>query len=151
MSLSWGKITWFLFHTLAEKIKEESFNEKKDDLFKLIFLICSNLPCPECQEHALQTLKLLKINAIKSKCDFKKFIWSFHNIVNRRRKMPMFSYEDCETMYNKAKMENILNNFYIIWGKQYRVMKLMGDTFKRDRCIEYIKKWMANNGSHFDI
>jgi len=32
----WGQPTWFLFHTLAEKVKEENFDKIKNDLFSFI-------------------------------------------------------------------------------------------------------------------
>ena len=48
MTKTWGPCTWYLFHTLAEKVKEESFPLIKESLISLIIRICSNLPCPEC-------------------------------------------------------------------------------------------------------
>ena len=86
-----------------------------------------------------------------NKEDFQKVLWSFHNIVNKRRRVQQFSFEDCQKLYKNAKLNNILENFYIIWSKNFRVMKLMGDTFKRDRCIEHVKKWIYTNKDHFDI
>ena len=43
MTKTWGPCTWYLFHTLAEKVKEESFPLIKDSLISLIIRICSNL------------------------------------------------------------------------------------------------------------
>ena len=94
MTIAWGTITWFLFHTLAEKIKPESFENKKNELLKIIFLICNNLPCPECQDHAKETMKSMKINMIKNKEDFQKMLWTFHNMVNKRRRVEQFTYEE---------------------------------------------------------
>ena len=33
MTKTWGPPTWYLFHTLAEKIKDEHFNEMKRNNF----------------------------------------------------------------------------------------------------------------------
>ena len=48
----WGEPTWFLFHTLAEKTKDNYFPTIKNELFSFIKKICNNLPCPECAQHA---------------------------------------------------------------------------------------------------
>ena len=40
MSISWGTITWYLFHGLAEKIKEEKFEEKRSEIVGLIIKVC---------------------------------------------------------------------------------------------------------------
>ena len=40
--LPWGEPIWFLFHTLAHKIKEKSFLIVKNELLNIIFLICNN-------------------------------------------------------------------------------------------------------------
>jgi hypothetical protein len=151
MSLEWGTITWFLFHTLAEKIKDTSYVEKKDELLKIIILICHSLPCPDCQEHAKETLKYLKKNTLNTKEDFQKMLWSFHNLVNRRRRVPAFNFEECKVKYEKANLNVILNNFYIIWSQNYRVMKLMGDSFNRDMTLKHVRKWMETNSQHFDM
>ena len=44
MTKVWGPCTWFLFHTLAEKIKEEEFTDAKHKLLSFIANICNNLP-----------------------------------------------------------------------------------------------------------
>ena len=150
MTISWGTITWFLFHTLAEKIKTESFDNKKHELLKLIFLICNNLPCPECQDHAKETMKNMKINMIRTKEDLQKMLWTFHNIVNKRRKVQQMTFEECQDKYAKAKLATIASNFFIVWSTNYNVMKLMGNSFNRDRCIEYVKKWLNENRNHFE-
>ena len=47
-TMKWGEPTWFMFHTLAEKIKPEYFQEIRMDLLNIIYTICTNLPCPDC-------------------------------------------------------------------------------------------------------
>ena len=101
MSISWGTITWYLFHGLAEKIKDEKFNDKKEEIIGLIVKICKLLPCPECSDHAQHTLSFAKLQNIKTKEDLQKFIWSFHNIVNKRRKVQLFTFEESKEKYSK--------------------------------------------------
>jgi hypothetical protein len=151
MSITWGTITWYLFHTIAEKIKEESFPSKKKELLHLINIICNSLPCPECQEHAKDTLKYMKPQEIHTKDDFQKMLWSFHNFVNKRRGVKQFTLQECNDKYKNGNLQVILQNFYMLWSKNYKVMKLLGDAFMRNRTTEYVKKWMDQNKDHFDV
>ena len=56
----WGNITWILFHTLACKIKDDSPVNIVNNVFSNIILICNNLPCPYCRDHASSYLKKYK-------------------------------------------------------------------------------------------
>ena len=58
MTKLWGPPTWFLFHTLAEKIKEDKFDTMKIDIINMIKRICRNLPCNDCSGHTTHNLKI---------------------------------------------------------------------------------------------
>ena len=55
----WGNATWYLFHTLSFKMKDEHFGELKNDFLNICTKICANLPCPDCSEHANAIMKNL--------------------------------------------------------------------------------------------
>ena len=63
----WGKYTWILFHWIAENIKQEHFDSERTNLINIIQSICSNLPCPSCQEHANEYLRLRPLNKVRTK------------------------------------------------------------------------------------
>ena len=65
----WGPAIWYLFHTLAFKMKNQHFNEMKNSLLDFFVLVSANLPCPECTEHAQQETR----NLDKSKITNKKY------------------------------------------------------------------------------
>jgi hypothetical protein len=50
--MKWGEPIWNLFHVLAEKVKEETFANIREELLNIIYTICANLPCPDCANHA---------------------------------------------------------------------------------------------------
>ena len=47
----WGPNTWNLLHIIAEKVYEDKFDLCKNDIYKMISLICSSIPCPICKEN----------------------------------------------------------------------------------------------------
>ena len=81
---AWGILTWMLFHTLAEKIKEEYFNYYSNGIISLIKKTCYCLPCPYCREDARKYLSSFNFKLIKSKEDLKLFLYDFHNHVNNK-------------------------------------------------------------------
>ena len=91
--MKWGAPTWFLFHTLAEKVKPEHFQDIKKDLLNLIYTICSNLPCQMCAKHAVQYLNNVNFNNITTKESLRFMLHRFHNEVNRRKNVPEFPLE----------------------------------------------------------
>ena len=131
----WGNITWIFIHSLAEKINEEKFNECKNIVVKIIFDICQNLPCPDCREHAIQTLKASKINRLTNKSDLKSFLWEFHNIVNKKLKKDNISFEECNNKYSKAKLNAIIIRFFNVYNNIMYVEKMMADSFHRKRFL----------------
>ena len=81
---AWGVITWMLFHTLAEKIKNNYFTSYIHTILIFIQKICNCLPCPYCREDAKKYLSSFNFSLIKSKMDLKLFIYDFHNNVNKK-------------------------------------------------------------------
>ena len=130
----WGNATWYLFHTLAFKLKEE-YNDIIPELCNHIVQICRHLPCPDCRSHATQTLANCRKGNIKSKENLIIFLLQFHNIVNQRLKKPLFSREEHDKLYSRANTRLIVSNFSIIMSKNANNSKAMLDTFSRKRVV----------------
>uniref|UniRef100_A0A6C0CS61 thiol oxidase n=1 Tax=viral metagenome TaxID=1070528 RepID=A0A6C0CS61_9ZZZZ len=107
----WGNACWYLFHTLAYKLKE---NQEKEIpvILDHILAICGNLPCPDCANHAIKTLKRLNRRAVNSKEMLVKTLFEFHNIVNRRIGKNQFTRKQHDEMYSRAQFFPIYNNFW---------------------------------------
>ena len=63
----WGPITWNLFHTMAEKIKDDKYDQYFPELWKHFTRICHSLPCPHCSEHATHYIKQYRQSQFKNK------------------------------------------------------------------------------------
>ena len=144
----WGSSTWFLFHTLSCKMKDEHFDELKDDFLNITARICANLPCPDCSEHATAIMKNLNRGNIKTKKDLQMFFYDFHNSVNKRTKKPIYNENDmCK--YKNAITKNIVFNFISTMSKKYHNIKLLTNSFHKDSTMNDFKKWISHNSNKF--
>ena len=148
--LPWGEPIWFLFHTLAHKVKEKSFHLIKDELLNIIFLICNNLPCPDCANHATRYLQGVNFDTIATKEQLKEMLFNFHNSVNMRKGLPIFPREQLDERYNTAITVNIINNFYYNFDKSSHNQKMAANGFHRTRTIQRMKTWIAKHIYYFD-
>lgn len=144
----WGNATWLLFHTLSCKMKDEHFDELKDDFLNICLKICANLPCPECSEHATYIMRNLNRGNIKTKKDLQMFFFDFHNSVNKRTKKLIYNENDiCK--YKNAITKNIVYNFISIMSKKYHNIKLLTNSFHKDAAMNDFRKWISHNCNKF--
>jgi len=143
----WGPPTWILFHTLAEKIKEEEFIKHKKQLFLNIKNVCNNLPCPECRFHATSFMDKINIDKCPNKTEFKKMLFSFHNEVNARKR---YTIQDISVLdkYNEPPIQELINIIYAIYTKNPGNNQLI-DAFHRQKCIYNLNKWYNENKNIF--
>lgn len=148
-TMKWGKPTWFLFHTLAEKVSESQFHTIRKELLDIIYSICTNLPCPDCANHARTYLDGINFNTIQTKQDLKMMLFIFHNTVNKRKGYEVFRYEELDEKYSLAITVNIIQNFmsyYLI--KNPAPQMIANDMFRR-RIITNVQQWLKTNSSLF--
>ena len=146
---NWGPPIWVLFHTIAAKIKEDTFNYMGPQFFNIIKKICRNLPCPDCSEHATNFLSKVNFQHIKNKNDLIALLYIFHNFVNKRKKKNLYNSKNLES-YNQSN----LNQAYINFSNVYKTkgnMKLLADNFQRQIIINELKKWLNENRNNFNL
>lgn len=149
--MKWGEPTWFLFHTLAEKVKPEFFPEIQKELLNLIYTICSNLPCPNCAKHATQYLNGINFNTINTKDALRFMLHRFHNEVNRRKGVAEFPLEQLTPKYSVANTINIIHHFMPFFEDSNRSMKLIADDLHRARVALQMKAWFNKNIGYFEL
>ena len=75
--MRWGEPTWYLFHALAEKVKEDKFHIVRQELLNTIYSICKNLPCPLCANHATEYMNGINFNTIQTKQNLIDFLLAY--------------------------------------------------------------------------
>jgi hypothetical protein len=148
--MKWGEPTWFLFHSLAQKIKEENFGIIRSELINTIYIICKNLPCPICATHATQYMNSINFSTIQTKKDLIDLLWRFHNEVNVRKSIPVFPYEQLEEKYSRANLVNIILLFMYHFKDKHRSLKLIADDMYRQQIALKMQDWFRQNLQYFD-
>ena len=143
----WGPPTWTLLHTFAEKINENEFSKLMPQLFGLIRRMCSYLPCPECSQHATLFLSKITPQQISTKIEFKNTMYLFHNMVNVRKKKPLYNYGNMN-YYQGLNIINVFNNFVSVYNTKGN-MQLLAESFQRSLIIKDLKKWLVTNINSF--
>ena len=145
----WGPACWNLFHTLAEKIKEDHFPIIGQQLYSQIVSICQNLPCKDCADHAKLFLSKINPSNLKSKNDLKNLLYIFHNTVNTRKQQNSFKYENLE-IYKQNNLILIFNKFSYTYNTNGN-MQLIAENYYRVRILGSFKQWLMQNMSHFEV
>jgi hypothetical protein len=146
----WGNAVWYLFHTLAEKIKPE-YNTELPILLENIVSICNHLPCPECKHHATMMLATINKAAISStRENLIDFLWTFHNEVNRRTKAPAYPKESLN-IYKTAKTLAIIQNFIKVMTATSNNEKTMLHGFHRSLYLKKFKEYVRDNLYKYNI
>ena len=148
-SMKWGEPIWFFFHTVAEKVRSESFHIVKQDLLNIIYKVCANLPCPMCANHAIEYMNKINFNAIQTKEQLKDLLFVFHNSVNVRKKFPIFMRKDLDEKYSRANTINIIQHFLNIFQQKTSNIHMIANNMHRTSITNEIKTWFNNNIQHF--
>lgn len=146
----WGPPCWAMMHTLATRVKEEEFENVKENLWFIINEICNNLPCPECRQHAMSLMKRAnKFNILKTKNNLEVFLFDFHNLVNKQKGYRIFNQEDYNFKYKSIDIREVIINFFNIFNLSTRNNNLMMETFHRQRFIQKFMQWIQTNKTKF--
>jgi hypothetical protein len=147
----WGNHTWLFMHVFVEKIKPEYFLEEKSNIISILTKICNNLPCPECSQHASNLMNTYNFNNIRDKSNMKKFVYDFHNHVNKKLNKPEFDFNLLDETYGKVNLIAALHNLNIILNKNINVPKLMMATMHRKSIGKFIIDYFKKNTHKYII
>ena len=146
----WGNACWYLFHTLAEKLKPECDDEVQTILYHFK-QVSFNLPCMDCAKHATDMMQNAKLDKVKTRDDLKQFFLMFHNVVNKKLNKPIFSKDECDKRYATANTVKIINHFIAVMkSNQIASEKTMMNTLTRHLCVDGIAKYIRENGYKFN-
>jgi hypothetical protein len=149
--IKWGEPFWNLFHVLAEKVKDSDFPYIRTGFLNMIYTICSNLPCPDCTQHAIQYLNGINFNTIQTKGQLREMLYHFHNAVNIRKGYPIYPIDQLESKYKTKQLVPVIEEFIRHFLAKPTSFRLIADDLQRKRVSTSIKEWFKNHIYAFDL
>ena len=149
---TWALPTWAFFHTLAEKISKKFLEDKTSEILQMIKLICANLPCPVCREHAITFMNTVSPNSIKTKKNLRNMFFYFHNNVNARLGKRLYKGEKMKK-YKYGRFDIIYSNFVSNYTRNYNTRLLAGKfstNYKRKQIGKQLNVWFKKNWNNFN-
>lgn len=147
--MHWGTSLWYFFHTYAEKINDNFFENNKNIIIGHFTSCIAILPCPMCQLHAKKNLRKYNLKNITNKNDFKRFLMSFHNDVNEELKKPKFSEGELNSLYSKANFNRIIINVMNNFTKNLHLSRNLNDSMLRKITMNNILNFIDLNKKEF--
>jgi len=143
----WGPPTWTMLHILAEKVSETDYPRLSAQLFGMIKRICAVLPCPDCSQHATTFFNTVKMTTISTKQDFINMLYLFHNMVNGKKKKPLFNHMNM-VKYKQINIQIAFKNFVAVYNTRGN-MKMLAEAFQRQLVIRDLRNWLNTNRISF--
>jgi len=134
---TWGNTIWYLFHGLIHNLDDNKFNDYKNDFIYIFKSISYNLPCPDCSKDAKDIILKTNFDIINTKIEMEKYIFNFHNHVNKKLNKKEFDFDELK-MYKNINIDAVINNFIFVFSKKSNVPELMGTAFTRQNTIPSI-------------
>jgi hypothetical protein len=147
--MKWGEPTWILFHTLAEKVNENTFSQIRVELLNTIYSICANLPCPDCAEHATAYLNGINFKTIQTKEQLKYMLYTFHNTVNAKKGVELFPISNLDK-YAQMNLITVIYTFMPFFQDKSNSIRMIANDFHRNRIASQLKIWFNAYISYFD-
>ncbi len=142
----WGTPTWFLFHTIAARIKEDYYESNYEYIWDFIKNCCATLPCPFCREHAVNYTKNISLSEVNTKEKLQNILFNFHNTANTNSGSKTENISILEK-YNNANIGKVFKLFEDRFFKSYIGTRMFNDwqknIFKKD-FINFKKKVNGN-------
>lgn len=137
----WGKYTWYMFHTIAERLNDTFYENNYKDIYHFVLYTCDNLPCPYCREHAMKYLKQnIKVEYLTKKENFKRFLFNFHNTVNKRTNKSEIQYEEL-IIYKKINIDQLYDIYSDRFFNSYYGTKVFTDWYKNKYKEKLVVFW----------
>lgn len=143
--LEWGAPIWIFMHTLSAKIKPDCYLELRDSLWTMLERICQNLPCPDCSAHATEYIRNIRKHTLSTSAEFEWMLFVFHNTVNARKLVPLFSEDSFHTLYSEKRWDEVFPPFMKTMQYSYGSMLNMMHNDSRKMLTKNIVDWFRQN------
>jgi len=114
----WGPSLWALLHGLAEQshrlVPPHTLSYAVRQWIRLLEALPMSLPCPICQTHALEWLKVHSVQPLLKTTDLYSWVvewlYQFHEAVNANRGVPSFDRSLLHTTYYAIPLRDLFDS-----------------------------------------
>jgi len=145
----WGRVTWNLFHTLMNKVQDNQMPLLRNEWWNLVQLICTNLPCPICANHATEYCSKVSFASLQTKQDWIQFFYTFHNDVNARKNIPLYPYSSLD-LYDKMNTNQVIQQFFIHFRDHSMMLSKQSSEMIRRLLLRQLKSWLQKTRHLFN-
>lgn len=102
----WGPVMWHLLHSMSFMYPETPSKQDKESHRDFIYSLRYVLPCGKCRENFTNNIDdlPLKVSDLKDRAAFSKWMFDFHNVINKTTKPPGYkspSFDEVQGLYTK--------------------------------------------------
>ena len=144
----WGNATWFLVHTLSEKLAYDNHDDVKE-LLNHLYNICTNLPCPDCSIHATELFSTANLHLITNKEQLVSFFHLLHERVNQKLNKQGLTLQECKDKYKTAVTGAIVNHYFAVLSSIQYGERTMMNSFHRTITIDEFANYLRVNQYKF--
>ena len=145
----WGPAVWVMFHTLSEQMTEDIFSKCGMSLVSLFIQVCGMLPCPECAGHAREYLAKSRIRSVRTRAEFRHFLWTFHNTVNMRKRKPRLDESKLTELFSHHSIGHAIHAFISTFHTNGN-MNQLAESFHRKQLVQRVIQWTRTNAQLFN-
>ena len=138
---TWGPPVWLFFHTFSVNISDYGYSKVGMQFFSYITRICRMLPCPECSEHATKHISGVHIASLKTKTDMANMLYAFHNMVNARKRLPLFIHSNL-SWYENVSIVHAFNSF--AYAFTIPTQRLMNENLHRKLLVNQMNQFITD-------
>jgi len=141
----WGRAVWTFLHVMAQNVDERRFRAEtrlREDVRALLELVCSNLPCPDCRQHAAKHLASVQWGAVGTRWDLQLMLFFFHNKVSQRTGNRLFPMEALGGTYVSASMRATAAECAAQLGRPVSDMSYAQDNQRRAHAAMMLLQWV---------
>ena len=138
---TWGPPIWLFFHTFTVNISDYGYSKLGMQFFSYVTRICRMLPCPECSEHATKHISGVRIASLKTKTDMANMLYAFHNMVNARKRLPLFIHANL-SWYENVSIVHAFNSF--AYAFTIPTQRLMNENLHRKLLVNQMTQFMMD-------